>query len=255
MARLRREEFRELSQDLDEAKPGARERAEVLSHASNAFSAAAACAVLADYESRRGRFTEALRSANMGTTRLVSARAKGPEADWLRASLLVGRGVAYAGLGRMEDAIATHDELARDYPKFESLDASKFKICLLAATRLGELEDALEMVHLRNASKTPTPVDRFEQIVCDALEVAFANGANGAHGANGATGAKDTSAASGADDAHATDEKRARVRTTISDDRLLADWVRFAAPGLIEKLATPSEAPPATIRAAAEQSA
>jgi hypothetical protein len=230
MARLRREEFRELSQDLEEAKPGARERAEVLSHASNAFSAAAACAVLADYESRRGRFTEALRSANMGTTRLVSARAKGPEADWLRASLLVERGVAYAGLGRMEDAIATHDELARDYPKFESLDASKFKICLLAATRLGEIEDAFEMVQMRNASKAPAPVDRFEQIVCDALEAALSHGQSD------------------------TDEKRARVRIVISDDRLLADWLRFAAPGLIEKLATPSEAPPAAIRGA-EQSA
>jgi tetratricopeptide (TPR) repeat protein len=239
MARLRREEFRELSQDLEAAKPGARERAEVLSRASNAFSAAAACAVLADYESRRGRFTEALRSANMGGTRLVSARAKGPEADWLRASLLVQRGVAYAGLGRMEDAIATHDELARDYPKYETLEASKFKICLLAATRLGELEDALEMVQMRNASKTPTPVDRFEQIVCDALEVALGGGPNDANSGTGPNG---------------MEEKRARVRAVIADDRLLADWLRFSAPGLIEKLATPSEAPPAAIRGA-EQSA
>jgi hypothetical protein len=228
MGRLRREEFRELSRDLEEAKPGARERAEVLSHASNAFSAAAACAVLADYESRRGRFTEALRAANMGTTRLVSARAKGVEADWLRASLLVERAVAYAGLGRMDDAIATQDELSRDYPKFESLDASKFKICLLAATRLGELDDALEMVQMRNASKAPVTIDRFEQIMCDALEVALTN--------------------------HAED-RRGRVRSIVADDRLLADWLRFAAPGLIEKLATPSEAPPIAIRQPAEQSA
>jgi hypothetical protein len=209
MGKVAFEQFEELARDLEIGSPGARERIEVLVLASNAFSAAAASLVMADYKERRGLFTETLRAANSGITRLASARAKGKDADRLRAGLMVERGIAYAGLGRVDDALATHDELAAAHPTYDKLALGKFRICFLAATRVGEFADALQICQMRSDA---LKIDERDLFVGEVLAAVL-------------------------DDA--PQAERERLLHKVRDEDALARWLRAAAPGLEARLIEP----------------
>jgi hypothetical protein len=199
-------QFDELARDLEMGAPGARERIEVLVLASNAFSAAGSSRVLADYKCRRGLFQEALRAANSGLTRLATARAKGKLADEYRAGLTVERGLAFAGLGQVDQALAVHDELGKTYPAYAHLAVGRFRICFLAATRVGEFPDALQIFQMRKESLVLDPRELFMGSVLQAVE------------------------------GESEESERTRLAEKIRTDQMLSLWLRVAAPGLEAEL-------------------
>lgn len=162
--------------------------------------------MLADYKSRRGIFQEALRAANSGLTRLATARAKGRDANDLRAGLTVERGLAFAGLGQVDEALAVHDELGKTYADYEGLPIGRFRICFLAATRVGEFPDALQIFQMRA-----------ESLVLDAREAFMGEVLQAVEGA-------------------AEEQERARIAEMLRGQPMLSLWLRVAAPGLENEL-------------------
>ncbi len=195
-------QFEELAHDLESGAPGARERIEVLVQARNAFSAAGASRVLADYKSRRGLFQEALRAANSGLTRLATARAKGRDAEELRAGLTVERGLAFAGLGQVDEALAVHDDLGKNYPTYVGLPIGRFRICFLAATRVGEFPDALQIFQMRAES---LELDARELLMGEVLQAVEGDG---------------------------DEQDRAGLAEKLRNQPMFSLWLRVAAPGL-----------------------
>lgn len=199
-------QFEELARDLEAGTPGARERIEVLVQARNAFSAAGSSRVLADYKIRRGLFQEALRAANSGLTRLATARAKGKQADELRAGLTVERGLAFAGLAQVDEALAVHDELGKTYASYAGLAVGRFRICFLAATRVGEFPDALQIFQTRAESLVLDPRDVFMGLALLAVE------------------------------GDGDEADRSRLSEHLRAEPMLSLWLRVAAPGLEAEL-------------------
>ena len=195
-------QFAELARDLETGAPGSRERVEVLVQARNAYSAAGASRVLADYKSRRGLFQEALRASNSGLTRLATARAKGRASDDLRAALTVERGLAFAGLGQVDQALSVHDELGKSHARYDGLAIGRFRICFLAATRVGEFPDALQIFQMRAES---LELDAREELMGEVLAAVEGDG---------------------------DEQDRARLAEKLRSQPMLSLWLRVAAPGL-----------------------
>jgi hypothetical protein len=165
--------------------------------------AAAAHLVLARLAERALRWSDALRHAEAGASRLIAhAALRATYSDHLLPDLLATRAFALAATDRPDEARAEMSVVASDYPAYISMGTADLRTRLLLAVRAGDLPAASRLARTRSADM---PLSLRDDMLADVALAATTE--------------------------MAADE-RERIDAELSDDPELRAWIDAVAPGL-----------------------